>query len=95
MAFVVSEGSVRGMSRPSVTPIRSIELSPWVAMDYFELWRKQPSVRRTVSLARNIAQLGIHTFERRGDEASKRLTDHALARLCCSSPTVSPRGTGS
>ncbi|OHU37307.1 phage portal protein [Mycobacteroides chelonae] len=82
MAFVVSEGSVRGMSRPSVTPIRSIELSPWVAMDYFELWRKQPSVRRTVSfLARNIAQLGIHTFERRGDNDRKRLTDHALARL--------------
>ncbi|MFV8177012.1 phage portal protein, partial [Mycobacteroides chelonae] len=62
----------------------SIELSPWVAMDYLRIVsQKQPSVRRTVSfLARNIAQLfGIHTFERRGDDDRQRLTDHALARL--------------
>lgn len=82
MAFVVSEGAVRGMSRPSITPAQRIELSPWVAMDYFELWRRQPSVRRTVSfLGRNIAQLGVHMFERRGDNDRKRLTDHQLARL--------------
>lgn len=82
MAFVVSEGSVRGLSRPNITPGQRIELSPWVAMDYFELWRRQPSVRRTVSfLGRNIAQLGIHMFERRGDNDRKRLTDHPLARL--------------
>lgn len=82
MAFVVSEGTVRGLSRPSITPVQRIELSPWVAMDYFELWRRQPSVRRTVSfLGRNIAQLGIHMFERRGDNDRQRLTDHPLARL--------------
>lgn len=61
---------------------RRIDLSPWVAMDYFEIWRTQPSVRRTVSfLARNIAQLGIHMFERKGDTDRLRLTEHPLAVL--------------
>lgn len=82
MPFVQSAGSIQSLSRPNVPAVQRIDLSPWVAMDYFEIWRKQPSVRRTVSfLGRNIAQLGIHMFERRGDTDRKRLTDHPLARL--------------
>jgi HK97 family phage portal protein len=82
MGFVVSEGTVRSLSRPLIPTARRIELSPWLAMDYFEIWRTQPSVRRTVSfLARNIAQLGLHMFERRGDADRRRLTDHPLAEL--------------
>ena len=83
MGFVVSQGAVQGLSRPNPgRPTGRIELSPWVAMEYFELWRRQPSVRRTVSfLARNIAQLGLHMFERKGDTDRRRLTDHPLAKL--------------
>ncbi|TXH18713.1 MAG: phage portal protein [Mycobacterium sp.] len=83
MGFVVSQGAVQGLSRPNPgRPTGRIELSPWVAMEYFELWRRQPSVRRTVSfLARNIAQLGLHLFERQGDTERQRLTDHPLAKL--------------
>jgi HK97 family phage portal protein len=82
VAFVVSEGAVQSVSRPNVPIARRIELSPWLAMDYFEIWRTQPSVRRTVSfLARNIAQLSIHMFERKGDTDRQRLVDHPLARL--------------
>lgn len=51
-------------------------------MEYFEIWRRQPSVRRTVTfLGRNIAQLGVHMFERKGDTDRRRITDHPLARL--------------
>jgi HK97 family phage portal protein len=86
VAFVVSEGTVQSVSRPngawSSSSVRRINLSPWLAMDYFEIWRTQASVRRTVSfLARNIAQLSIHLFERKGDTDRARLSDHPLAQL--------------
>ncbi|OBB20607.1 phage portal protein [Mycolicibacterium elephantis] len=82
MGFVVSEGTVRGLGRPSIPFRNRIELSPWVTMEYFEIWRTQPAVRRAVTfLARNIAQLGIHLYERRGDTDRQRVTDHDLARL--------------
>lgn len=82
MGFVQSAGAVQSLSRPSIPVARRIDLSPWVVMDYFEIWRRQPSVRRTVSfLGRNIAQLGLHLFERKGDTDRQRLTDHPLARL--------------
>jgi hypothetical protein len=52
----------RGLRRRS----GRIDLSPWLAMDYYTIWRTQPSVRRTVSfLARNIAQLSIHLLSAR------------------------------
>lgn len=47
-----------------------------------ELWRTQPYLRTVVSfVARNIAQLGLHTFRRESDTDRQRLNDHALARL--------------
>jgi len=49
---------------------------------YETIWRTQPQVRTVVGfLARNIAQLGIHVFERVSDTDRKRLTDHPLAEL--------------
>lgn len=82
MVFVVSEGAVQSLSRPAIPAPRRINVSPFTAMEYFELWRTQPSVRRAVSfLARNIAQLAVHTYERRGDNDRQRLTDHPLAKL--------------
>lgn len=82
MGFVQSAGTVQALSRPNIPAAQRIDLSPWLAMDYFEIWRRQPSVRRTVSfLGRNIAQLGLHLFERKGDTDRQRLTDHPLALL--------------
>ncbi|MBU8819948.1 phage portal protein [Mycolicibacterium goodii] len=82
MAFVASSGTVRGLSRPNIPAPQRIALSPWVSMEYYEIWRRQPAVRRAVSfLARNIAQLGLHLFERKDDADRKRLTDHPLALL--------------
>lgn len=82
MAFVVSEGSVRSLSRPTLPPPTTIRLADGLSVDYYEIWRTQPAVRTAVSfLARNIAQLGMHVFRRKDDTDRERLTDHALAVL--------------
>lgn len=84
MAFVVSQGRLTGLSRPSPPMVSSVRLSASVAMDYAALYRSQPHVRTVISfLARNIAQIGLHTFERVSDVDRKRLTagDSPLAAL--------------
>ncbi|MGE2714203.1 phage portal protein [Mycolicibacterium litorale] len=51
-------------------------------MEYDKIWRTQPAVRTVTSfLGRNIAQLGLHTFKRKGDTDRERLQDHPLAML--------------
>lgn len=84
MAFVASAGSVRALSRTrfsNLSPTR-ISLSSTYAPDYAEIWRTQDSVRTVVSfLARNIAQLGLHMFERVSDDDRRRLTDHPMALM--------------
>ena len=82
MAFVVSQGALQRINRPDIRTPQRVALSPFVQMDYLQLWRTQPSVRRAVSfIARNIAQLGLHLYERKGDADRQRLTDHPLANL--------------
>lgn len=82
MAFVATAGSVIGLSRPDIRSPQRIALAPTVAMEYFEIWRTQAAVRRAVSfLSRNIAQLGVHLYQRNGDADRERLTDHPLAQL--------------
>lgn len=47
-----------------------------------EVWRSQPYVRLVVSfLARNIAQLALHTFERVSDTDRRRVTDDPVAQI--------------
>jgi HK97 family phage portal protein len=81
MAFVVSSGQL-AITGAGVTPMFSaapIAAAPW---EYEAIWRAQPQVRTVISfLARNIAQVGIHTFRRISDTDRERLTDHPLARL--------------
>lgn len=81
MAFVVSSGQL-ATTGAGVTPMFSaapIAAAPW---EYEAIWRAQPQVRTVISfLARNIAQVGIHTFRRISDTDRERLTDHPLARL--------------
>ncbi|WP_027500814.1 phage portal protein [Rhodococcus sp. UNC363MFTsu5.1] len=82
MSFVVSEGAVRGLSRPDLPGMPRLQISDSLSMAYEEIWRKQPAVRTAVTfLARNIAQLGLHSFRREGDTDRKRLTDHPLPLL--------------
>lgn len=45
-----------------------------------QLWRTQPHLRTVVSfVARNIAQLGLHTFERVSETDRRRVRDNAVA----------------
>ncbi|WP_280335472.1 phage portal protein [Nocardia wallacei] len=82
MSFVISEGAIRGLSRPAQSRAPRLLIADGLAIDYFELWRTQAAVRTCVSfLARNIAQLGIQVFERLGDTDRRRLTDDPVAQL--------------
>ena len=45
-----------------------------------EVWRTQPHLRTVVTfMARNIAQLGLHTFQRAGETDRQRVRDGAMA----------------
>lgn len=82
MAFVTSEGKLKSLSRLELPSSSMLRLTDSVSMDYYELWKKQSAVRTAVTfLARNIAHLGLHVFERKGDDDRQRLTDHPLAAL--------------
>lgn len=82
MAFVVSEGTLRGLSRPTGGIVQRIRLADDYTATYAELWKRQAAVRTTVSfLARNIAQLNCHVFRRVSDTDRERLTKHPLASM--------------
>lgn len=82
MAFVVSDGKLMGLNRPSAPRISSVSLAADFSADYATIWKTQPHVRTVVGfLARNIAQIGLHAFERTSDTDRRRLTDHPLAAL--------------
>ncbi|MEU0871642.1 phage portal protein [Nocardia brasiliensis] len=73
---------MRALDRPDQPRQPTLRLSDRHTIEYAELWRAQPAVRTCVTfLARNIAQLGIHTFRRNDDTDRRRLTDHPLALL--------------
>lgn len=81
MATFVSEGSLAGLSRNEPLVPRGLALDA-TSETYEALWRTQPAVRTVTSfLARNIAQLGLHVFERVSDTDRERLTDHPLAQV--------------
>ena len=83
MTFVMSEGSLRSLDRPtSSSASTTLRLTDDFTQDYAEIWRTQPAVRTVVSfLARNIASLGIHVFRRVSDTDRIRLADHPAAVL--------------
>ncbi|UVF61129.1 portal protein [Arthrobacter phage Aoka] len=82
MAFVVSQGQLAALSKPSFIGAGSIKITDDYSADYAALWRAHGSVRTVVDfLGRNIASLGLHVFERAGDADRKRRTDHPLAQL--------------
>ncbi|MFF9894966.1 phage portal protein [Streptomyces longispororuber] len=81
VAFVVSSGKL-STTGAGVLPGYATLPAPAAPWEYATIWRTQPQVRTVVGfLARNIAQLGIHTYRRVSDTDRERLTDHPLARL--------------
>lgn len=82
MAFVSAAGQVQSMSRPQFTAPARVQLSAGLSMDYLQIYRTQPAVRTVIAfLARNIAHIGVHVFERKGDSDRARVIDHPLAKL--------------
>jgi len=86
MAAIQTLGALAQLeSQPNWQPgiIRTgIRLYDSYLHDYATLYRVQPNVRTCVDfLARNIAQLGLHTFRRVGETDRVRVRDHDLPRL--------------
>ncbi|MCX4801777.1 phage portal protein [Streptomyces sp. NBC_01214] len=83
MAFVVSQGQLAAVSiSPSLVAPAYVRLADDVYREYGQLYRQQPQIRTVVSfLARNIAQLGLHTYRRVSDTDRERLTNHPLASI--------------
>lgn len=74
MAFVVSDGKLMGLNRPNLPSYSNLNLAADFAVDYATIWKTQPHVRTVVGfLARNIAQIGLHVFERVSDTDRTRL----------------------
>lgn len=81
MSFVVSSGQMQLTGAGSLMSYGAAAL-PTASWEYAAIWRAQPQVRTVVNfLARNIAQLGLHTYRRVSDTDRQRLTDHPLAQL--------------
>ncbi|MDT0381425.1 phage portal protein [Streptomyces sp. DSM 42041] len=84
MAFVVSGGATAGPGgiSPGLGAWSAPGLDVLPPLDRVLIWRTQPQVRTVISfLARNIAQLGLHTYRRVDDNDRQRVTDHPLALL--------------
>lgn len=82
MVFAVSEGKILAVQKPTYQAPTALRINDDVSEDYAALYRKQQSVRTVVDfLARNIAQLGLQTFQRIDDTDRQRITDHPFVRL--------------
>ncbi len=96
MSFVVSGGQLRALEPASSTmstwPGYTAQVTANYSLTYAAIYRTQPAVRTVVGfLARNLAQLGLHTYRRLADNDRRRLTDHPIATLLGQpNPTTSP-----
>jgi len=84
MPTVQSLGSLTGIETawsPSYS-YGSMRMYDSYHYDYATLYKTQPNVRTCVDfLSRNVAQLGLHVFQRVGETDRRRLRDHPLAKL--------------
>jgi len=82
MVFAVSEGKLLAVQKPTYQAPTALRLSDDLSEDYATLYRKQSSVRTVVDfLARNVAQLGLHTFQRVDENDRARVSDHPFVRM--------------
>lgn len=94
MAAVVSAGELRDLSAPYGRPTGGYSAltiaDPGVPLDAYSvddpandptrIWKTQPSVRKVVDfVARNIASVSLHTYERVSDTDRGRVTDGPIA----------------
>lgn len=92
MVFAVSEGKLLSIQKPTYQAPTSLRISDDLSQDYSAIYRQQPSVRTVVDfLARNVAQLALHTFRRKEDSDRERVTDHPFAQMM---RTPNPYTTG-
>lgn len=82
MVFAVSEGKLLAVQRPTYQAPTALRINDDLSQDYASIYKQQPSVRTVVDfLARNIAQLSLHTFRRVSDSDRERVTDHPFAQM--------------
>lgn len=82
MVFTVSEGKLLAVQKPMYQAPTALRISDNLSQDYSAIYRQQPSVRTVVDfLARNVAQLSLHTFRRLDDSDRERVTDHPFAKM--------------
>jgi HK97 family phage portal protein len=82
MPFVASEGSVRQLAGRLYPSIQQRIILGGFAQDYLQIWKTQGAVRTTISfLGRNVAQLPLKVYRRKGDADREQLFDHPLADL--------------
>lgn len=59
-----------------------VSITDGLTASYEEIYKAQPQVRTVVSfIARNVADLGLHTYRRVSDTDRERVTDHPLPAL--------------
>lgn len=74
---LVATGSATDALTRAGLPSASLALYAGRVSSYAAIVRTQPNVRTVVSfIARNLAQLGVHLFDRLSDTDRRRLTDH-------------------
>lgn len=85
MSFVQSGSELLSTSRswsPTWGYGGMVRLYEGLTQTYDQLYVAQPNVRTVVDfLGRNIAQLGIHVYDRVSDDERRRVNDHPLAEL--------------
>jgi HK97 family phage portal protein len=82
MVYAVSEGKLLAVQKPTYKAPTSLRINDDLSQDWAAIYRQQPSVRTVVDfLARNIAQLSLHTFRRVSDSDRERVTDHQFAQM--------------
>lgn len=84
MAVVQSSGQLLAVTAPWYPTTSAYGARSSVALyqgqfsDYASIWRTQPAVRTVIGfIARNIAQLGLHVFDRVDDRDRRRIVDGA------------------
>lgn len=79
-AVVVSAGQLVTLDRrqrEAWAPSYSVELYNLRRKDYAEVYRTQPNLRMVVGfIARNVAQIPFHLYERAADDDRRRRSDH-------------------
>lgn len=77
-----ANASPPGFPVPVITPVSIINIDDIYGMTEADMYRTQPYLRTVVSfIARNIAQLGLQTFDRVSDTDRRRVTDSPAAML--------------